>query len=96
MGNSTTTKPRKLSPKRNVEPHLNAIRRRLPQLKNEANALQNAFKRLGPRINSGTFNERDLVAMELIPRRMQEIVNEKKALDRMYAKLIRHQLTHGF
>jgi hypothetical protein len=32
----------------------------------------------------------------LIPRRMQEIVNEKKALDRMYAKLIRHQLTHGF
>jgi hypothetical protein len=94
MGN--VTKPRKLSPKRNVEPQLNAIRRRLPQLKNEANALQNAFKRLGPRINSGTFNERDLVAMELIPRRMQEIVNEKKALDRMYAKLIRHQLTHGF
>jgi hypothetical protein len=94
MGN--VTKPRKLSPKRNVEPHLNAIRRRLPQLKKEANALQNAFKRLGPRINSGTFNERDLVAMELIPRRMQEIVNEKKALDRMYAKLIRHQLTHGF
>lgn len=94
MGN--VTQPRKPFPKRNVEPHLNAIRRRLPQLKEEANALQNAFKRIGTKINSGRFNEEDLVTMELIPRRMQEIVNEKKALDRMYARLIRHQLTHGF
>ena len=96
MGNSTKTRPTRVSPKRNVEPQLNAIRRRIPQLRNEMNALQNAFKRVGQRINSGTFNERDIVVMHLIPRRVQEIIDEKRALDRIYWNLIRHQATHGF
>ena len=97
MGNVTKTKP--LPSKRNtneVERQLNAIRRRLPQLKNEVNALQTAFKKIGTRIKSGAFNERDVITMELIPRRMQEIVHEKQQLINLRAKLVRHQLTYGF
>jgi hypothetical protein len=95
MGNAT--RPRSASsPKKNVEPMLNQIRRQMNNHRTEAIQLKKKFNNLGPKINSGSFNERDLVIMHLIPMRMQEIVQSQKALERMYQRLIRHQIEHGF
>lgn len=96
MGNATRQRSTPSSSKRNVEPNLNAIRRRQNQINNEARQLRQKFENIGPKINSGFFNERDLVIMHLIPRRLRELVQEKKMVDRMYWRLIRQQMTHGF
>jgi hypothetical protein len=95
MGNAT--RPRSAaSPKKNVEPTLNRIRRQMNAHRTEIAQLQRKFNNLGPKINSGSFNERDLVVMHLIPMRVAEIVRNQKALNRAYQQLVRHQIEHGF
>ena len=97
MGNATKhSPPRVLSPVRNVQPTINRINARLVQLKRNATNLRNAHRRLGNRIGNGNFYESDMIQLELMGRRAQELMREKKMLERTRQNLIRYQLSHGF
>jgi hypothetical protein len=97
MGNATKHSPPKAaSPVRNVQPTINRITARLAQLKRNATNLRNAHRRLGNRIGNGNFYEQNMIQLELMGRRAQELMREKKALERARQNLIRYQLSHGF
>ena len=97
MGNATKhSPPRKASPARNVQPILNRIRNRQSKLKNEANKLQKLYKNIGTRLENGVFYESDFIRLEAIKRAVQELMQEKKDLERAYWAMIRYQMRHGF
>jgi hypothetical protein len=76
MGN--TTKARMTAP----QVVHNAIAKRLRVIHNEANVHQRALIRLGNKINSGSYNERDMIKYEVLSRRIRELIREKNSLER--------------
>jgi hypothetical protein len=82
MGN--TTKARTTAP----QVVHNAIAKRLREIHNEANVHQRALNRLGNKINSGSYNERDIVKYEHSNRRIRELIREKNSLERMQRRFL--------
>jgi hypothetical protein len=82
MGNTTKA--------RMTAPHVvsNAIAKRLRVIHNEANLHQRALIRLGNKINSGAYNERDIVKYEHSNRRIRELMREKNGLERMKRRFL--------
>jgi hypothetical protein len=60
----------------------NAIAKRLRVIHNEANVHQRALNRLGNKINSGSYNERDMIKYEVLSRRIRELIRDKNGLER--------------
>ena len=94
MGNTTRPKPNSPSRPRNVQPILNQIKNRQARLKNESSKLQTVYKNLGKKLNSEAFYESDFIRLEIVKRRAQELLREKKMLDKAYRDTIRYQITH--
>lgn len=82
MGNAT--KSRTPAP----QPIHNEINRRLRQIMNEANLHQRRYASLMRKINTGTFNEVNLIHLNALPSRMRALVNEKNRLERMQRRFI--------
>lgn len=80
MGN--TTKARSSAP----QPVHNAIAKRLREIHNEANAHRQKLNRLSNKLNSGMYNERDIIKYEQLNRRVKELTREKNNLERMKAR----------
>jgi division protein CdvB (Snf7/Vps24/ESCRT-III family) len=96
MGNATKHSPTRVSsPARNVQSTINRINARLVQLKKNAKKLQTAHKNLGEMFGNN-FYQQNMIQVKMMERHAQEIMREKKMLDRSRQQLIRYQLTHGF
>ena len=80
MGNATKT--RTSAP----QPVHNAIAKRLREIHNEANAHRQRLNRLTNKLNSGMYNERNLVMYDISNRRIRELNRERNSLERMKAR----------
>jgi len=61
----------------------NAIDKRLREIHNEASAHRQRLNRLTNKLNSGMYNERNLVMYDISNRRIKELIREKNSLERM-------------
>jgi division protein CdvB (Snf7/Vps24/ESCRT-III family) len=96
MGNATKHSPPKAtSPVRNVQPTINRINSRLAQLKKNAKKLQKAHKNLGEMFGNN-FYQQNMIQLKMMERHAQNLMREKKMLDRVRQDLIRYQLSRGF
>ena len=77
MGNATKT--RTSAP----QPVHNAIANRLRKIYDEAGVHQRVMNRIASKINSGSYNERDIIKYEHSNRRIKELIREKNSLERM-------------
>jgi hypothetical protein len=95
MGNATKHSPPKaMSPVRNVQPAINRINARMAQLKKNANKLIQAHKNISEIFgNNFQLNANNIKTME---RHAQELMREKKMLERTRQNLIRYQISRGF
>ena len=80
MGNAT--KARTSAP----QPVHNAIAKRLREIHNEAGVHQRTMFRIANKLNSGSYNERNLVMYDISNRRIKELIREKNGLERMKAR----------
>jgi sugar-specific transcriptional regulator TrmB len=68
------------------QPVHNAIAKRLREIHNEAGVHQRVMNRIASKLNSGSYNERDIVRYEQSNRRIKELIREKNGLERMKAR----------
>jgi archaellum component FlaC len=96
MGNATKHSPPRISsPARNVQSTINKINSRLVQLRKNAKKLQKAHKNLGEMFGNN-FYQQNMIQVKMMERNAQNLMREKKMLERSRHELIRYQLAHGF
>ena len=65
------------------QPVHNAIAKRLREIHNEAGVHKRVLNRIANKLNSGSYNERDIIKYEHSNRRIKELIREKNTLERM-------------